>query len=97
MKTLKIYNGSDWRHRGGHLYIAAYSLADAVRLVNEAYRKIHGYEDRPDINCVNVNYANNYWSKGCWGNSMDGITPERGVWHAKAIPGGLTEKPVRII
>ena len=97
MKTLKLYNGGDWRHRGGHLYIAAYSLADAVRLSNEAYRKFKGYEDHPDINYTSNDYARKYWNKGCWGIYMDGITPERGVWHGKEKAGGFAEKPVRII
>ena len=84
MKTLKTWNGQDWQSKGGHLYVAAYSLADAVRLVNEAYRKISGCEDRLDINNnPSIGFARTMWSPNCWGNAMNGITPERGVWHQK--------------
>jgi hypothetical protein len=27
-----------------------------------------------------LNEINVYFSKGCWGNVMEGITPERGAW-----------------
>jgi len=33
--------------------------------------------------------------RGCWGNSMDGVTPERGIWwHENANYDG--KPPVRI-
>jgi hypothetical protein len=32
-KKLKIWNGGDWDHEGGHLYVAAYSVKDACDCV----------------------------------------------------------------
>lgn len=80
MRKLKIFNGGDWDHQGGHLFVAAHSLQDASNLISEAYRKIRGLQDRTDIRIMPVNFLRVYWAKDCWGNAMDGITPERGVW-----------------
>jgi len=80
MRKLKLFNGRDWDCRGGHLYVAAYSEKDACDLSNEAYRRLKGYTDRPDIKATTLNEVRNYWSKGCWGDRMIGITPERGLW-----------------
>ena len=92
-KKLKLFNGSDWEHRGGHLFIAAHSLADAVRLANEARAKATGISGG-----ISVSYAREYWSKGCWGKTMNDVTPERGVWHCPAIAGGwYSDKPLRLI
>ena len=93
MKKLKIFNGSDWNYQGGHIYVAGYSQQDAVNLINEAYRKVHNFIDRPDICPIKLGYFREYFSKDCWGNSMKGITPKRGVWHTKA----QWDKPERII
>lgn len=95
VKKIKIWNGRDWDCRG-HLYVGAYSQKDAVAIANEAYRKIKGLEDRPDINPISLSEVRDYWSPGCWGISMDGVTPERGVWWSKQRTFG-EEKPVRII
>jgi hypothetical protein len=71
----------------GHMWVAAYSKADAVRVLREA-----GYET------MTLREFNIYWSKGCWGTPMDGITPERGVWF---IPDENRNddgfKPIRVI
>lgn len=72
-KTLKLWNGRRWDCRG-QLYIAAYSRAHAVRLVNEAALKLGKHARCTD------NEAREYWSVGCWGTTMAGITPEVGVW-----------------
>lgn len=95
MRKLKIFNGRDWHCRGS-LYIAAYSLKDAVDLVNAAYRKINGYEDRLDIHPTTICEAQKYWHKDCWGVPMNGVTPERGVWWTKE-KFGQESKPERII
>jgi hypothetical protein len=95
-KKLKIWNGSDWDYEGGHLYVAAYSGQDAINLVNEAYRKLKGYTDRPDIKALKSSYFRTYWSPNCWGNDMDGITPERGVWWTPK-KRGSDKEPVRRI
>ena len=72
MKPLKLYNGRFGRQ--DHIFIAAYSNADAARILDEAYQTI-GYGSSGMLNEINV-----YFSKGCWGNPMEGITPERGAW-----------------
>ena len=98
MKKLKLFNGGDWNARGGHLYVAAYSVKDAVDLVNEAYRKLKGHADRPDIAPQTVYDFNVYWHKNAWGNQMSGITPERGVWWVEQEFGpGSGEKPKRLL
>lgn len=53
-----------------HAFVAAYSAADAVRLIEEfngGWPKAAGE-------------LRSYWSKGQWGNRMSGVTPERGIW-----------------
>jgi hypothetical protein len=94
---LKMYNGGDWGHQGGHLYVAATSVKDACNLVNEAYRKLKGYVDRPDIKILNLSYFNKYWVTGCWGKSMDGVVPERGVWWTPQSYGPERESVRRIL
>ena len=92
-KELKIWNGRGWNMRRPvdgkgveHVYVAAYSRADAVRLINQAA----GYS------AVNDAEIKNYFSDGCWGNPMDGITPERGVWVTRR-ESRRREKPERLI
>jgi len=91
MKRLKLWNGRGWDN-GTDLYVCAYSVKDAAELASEAYRKVRGHTDRPDIKVVTEHEVRNYWNPGCWGNAMDGVEPERGVWLEKA--GGT---PVRIL
>jgi len=95
-KQLKIWNGGDWDRRGGHLYVAAHSVKDVCDLVNEAYRNLKGYKDSPDIKPFNPSYISKYWSPNCWGNAMDGITPERGVWWTPK-ENGSKKEPIRRI
>lgn len=96
MRKLKLFNGRDWDCRG-HLYVAAYSVKDAVELINAAYRKVNHLENRLDVNPTSLNEVNTYYSKGCWGNPMDGVVPERGVWRSKNVRGGLEGKPERVL
>jgi hypothetical protein len=87
-KKLIVANGRG-NHKGfdGYLYICAYSKADAVRLLKEA-----GYAT------MTIGEFNAYWSKGCWGNSMCGISQERGVWFQREDSGGHAEgKPERVL
>lgn len=100
MKKLKIWNGRGWggrkyddkgnfvpdptgKDRCEHAYVCAYSRAHAVRLINQASSR----------NAVSDNEIKNYWSK-CWGNPMNGITPEIGVWTTQEHCG---DKPKRIL
>ena len=70
-RKLLLFNGRIMLPKGiqGHGYIAAYSVADAARVLDEV---VGG---RGSLTEIKV-----YWSHGCWGNAMDGITPERGLW-----------------
>lgn len=98
-KTLKLWNGRGyccqthndprWKTVGQngnvHVFIAAHSMADAIRLV-EAYT---GYEHSSSI----ASEIRVYFGKNCWGTSMDGITPERGIW----IKFHENEAPIKVI
>lgn len=68
MKKLKLYNGSD--DGRAHLYVAAHSDKDAVELINQC----------PGRKGMTLYYLRMYFAKGAWGNTMNGIEPERGVW-----------------
>jgi hypothetical protein len=57
-------------HREVHANVCAYSRADVVRVIEEYL----GYKPYGGDNEIKV-----YWSD-CWGNSMKGIEPERGMW-----------------
>ena len=89
-RKLIIANGrGDFGYHGldGHLYVCAESKAEAVRLLIQA-----GHVR------MNIREFNEYWSKGCWGVKMEGITPEKGVWfvpHNKELDS--TFKPKRLI
>lgn len=73
VRKLKVWNGNTFISYKGkmlqaHCNVCAYSQKDAVELIGEyTYGKISLGEFR------------NYWAP-CWGNSMDGIERERGVW-----------------
>jgi len=82
-KKLKVWNGrlvyfKKWKHG----YVCAHSQKHAVELLQQT-----GYK------CMSMSEIRNYWSD-CWGNSMDGITPEVGVWVVTDSPN---EKPTRLI
>ena len=74
-KELKIWNGrpygvlppSQWKD--SHIFVAAFSIVDARRVCVEVGGSDPGYSE-----------IKNYWSSGCWGNAMEGIPIERGVW-----------------
>ena len=82
-KKLKIWNGRGyccykpndpkWSALNGkhnaHAYVAAYSRADARRVIHEYC----GFMP-PDSE------IRDYWSEGAWGKSMEGVIPERGLW-----------------
>jgi hypothetical protein len=68
VKTLKFWNGR-WENRQ-HIYIAAYSQADAIRMIEEWLgRKPRGIETEFRV----------YYSP-CWGNTMESVAKERGIW-----------------
>lgn len=85
-KQLILFNGRGHGRKYGrdyHFYIAAYSYADAGRLLSQATGiETNWYRELKD-----------YYSKNCWGNPMKGIIPERGLWVCKEAFG---EKPIKV-
>ncbi len=71
---MKIWNGRGFfdyksKIKYDHIYICAKNKAHAIRLCEGV-----GY------NNVTYKEINEYWSEGCWGNNMDGIEREIGIW-----------------
>lgn len=81
-KKIIIMNGR-WG-RGQHIYIGAYSVADACIICEKLSGSSRCW--RSEIN--------NYFSKGCWGNNMNGIEPQRGAWICEDT---YRSKPVRVL
>lgn len=95
MKTLKIWNGRCYSrpvkkdklwedckfNQTPHLYICAYSMADAARICAQYFNDPPSYGE-----------MKNYWSPNCWGRRMDGIQPERGLWIQFR-----NDKPVKVV
>lgn len=86
---LKIWNGrAHGKYAAGgnrhHVYVAAYSAKQAAELVGQAC----------ETPCVSVHEINVYYSKGCWGDSMDGIVPTEPCVYLKKEYDG---KPFRVI
>lgn len=92
IKPLKLFNGRAWccvNHRDPrwkgirpdscHAYVAAYSRADARRVIFEYAGNMPSDGELRDC-----------WHADCWGNSMDGVEPKRGLW----ISFGRFERPV---
>jgi hypothetical protein len=70
-RELKLWNGRHPNGRGS-VYAAGYTKKQVIEMLELAYPtggNINSWNRELDI----------YWSK-CWGNSMDGITPEVGAF-----------------
>ncbi len=70
----KIWNGRGFRCRKTgkeyeHLFVCATSVKHVLKLCKQV-----GYDS------ISTCEVLKYWSKDCWGNPMEGITPEIGVW-----------------
>ena len=81
-KTLKKFNGRGYG-RDEHLYIAAYSGADACRMLSKLYSKTESYWK---------NELRIYFSE-CWGNPMEGVEVKRGGWVGR---GYRNDTPVLV-
>lgn len=91
-RALKVWNGgaysvlpqSQWKrgHDSAHIYACAHSVADLRQLCVEL-----------GLHAVAASEVRGYWSN-CWGRSMDGIEPERGIWICY---GYGKEKPQRVL
>lgn len=90
---LKLFNGRGV-DRDTHIYVAARSRNDAARILSEAFDSV-GIRSESDLKFYMGRWNREiavYFSPNCWGNAMDGIAPERGVWVTK----GATGKPERV-
>lgn len=68
MKNLILFNGRSHGHkyRRHHVYVAAYSMTQAAKLVSMAC--FDGIEDLVKVSEIKV-----YYSKHAWGDKMKGI------------------------
>ena len=88
MKKLKLFNGRGHHTRthgdytGGHFFIGAHSQKHAAEL----FEQLCGGSG-------NLTEIRDYYNKGSWGLSMEGIEPEIGVWASH----GYNDKPVKLI
>lgn len=75
MIGLRLFNGRgvSAKYRNGHLFIAARSNRDAADLLGAAC----GLPNQRMTGEIKKFYA-----KDCWGTTMAGVVPERGVWFA---------------
>ena len=73
-KKLVLFNGRGYRS-GEHLYIAAKNRSDAARMLCLVYPHVSFNQWIREIK--------DYFSKDCWGVSMNGIEPCRGIWIEK--------------
>lgn len=85
-KKIKIWNGR-YKERD-HVYIGAYSKTDACRMLVELnpYTTVNHWSREITV----------YFSEGCWGNDMDGIVQERGIWIVREEYTAEQTKPERI-
>lgn len=87
-KQLKIWNGrGHGKYNRNHIYVAAYSAKQACELIGQVCEL-----GRP----LPASEITKYYSKDCWGNSMDGITAtEPCVYVGDGYD--YNNKPIRII
>lgn len=101
-KGLKLWNGGGYGavqaaeaiahgHRDPssvHVYACAKSRAELLRMI-AAYQGLPGPER---LQVGTLASIKNRWSEGNWGNAMDGVEPEPGLW----VQWRHTEAPVRV-
>jgi hypothetical protein len=71
-RKLTIWNGRHPSCRGS-VYAAGYTKKQVMEMLELAYEtgRASSWNKELDV----------YWHKGAWGNAMEGITPEVGVWE----------------
>lgn len=85
-RKLKIWNG---RWNAGRQPIHIYACAYSVRDLNELLQEL-------GLERVSQSEIRDYWVRDCWGRSMDGIEPERGIWIERADKYGDDRRPIRV-
>ena len=70
-RSLKIWNGRvhGRKYDRHHAYVAAYSMKQAAELLSLAFFG-SGYKT-----LISTSEISKYYSKGAWGNKMNGIEP----------------------
>ena len=86
MKEVKLFNGGTPRHPDYRFYVGAWSAADAVRLMMSCTRA-H----------LDAAYLSKMWSKGAWGDTMEGIPHARGVWASSGWGTGSEKLPWHLV
>ena len=78
-----------------HIVICAKTKAHAARLLSKWDHKLNSMpEDMGrSVNCW-LNEINVYYSKGAWGNDMNNVEVEHGLWVCWKRVGGVYEKVV---
>lgn len=82
---LRLWNGRGTGTEYATFYVCARSGADAVRLLKRA-----GHST------MTAHELKTYFAE-TWGNAMDGITPERGVWASRKGEGATETAPERLV
>jgi hypothetical protein len=83
-RQLKIWNGrgcGDGEFQNGHLYVAAYSVKEAVNIINTTLNAM-----------ITVYEIKNYYAD-CWGDTMKNITPKKPCLYATKKHFG---KPIKL-
>jgi len=84
-KTLKIWNGrGHGKYNNACFYVAAYTNKEACELIGKAAGYFHP---------IGAFELQNYYSKGCWGDSMKDIPPTEPCVYVQE----RNEVPVRIV
>ena len=89
---MKLFNGRShgYKYKNYHIYVAAYSMKQAAELVSRA---CYG-DEHPDN--ISVHEIKEYYSKGAWGNQMNGIeATEPCVYVGENYK--FDSKPIRVI
>ncbi len=79
---MRVWNGRGFKSNGDSIYVAACSRREAARLLAMAANVQGNFQREVDDRDIGIwdRELKTYFSE-CWGNAMDGITPEKGVWY----------------
>lgn len=86
-KPLKLWNGRGDYRRYERIWICAPTKIDAARMLAQAahpevFKTRGGTPEWESFVGISYREISVYYGKS-WGTSMDGVTPERGVWATK--------------
>jgi len=92
-RVLKIWNGRCYgnKYHNHHAYVAAYTMKQAAELLSMAF-----YGDKHK-DLIKTHTISKYYSKGAWGNKMEGIEPIEPCVYLCLEHGGNNHKPIRVI